>query len=182
MNTQKLIKNIVDQIKEGQLKLGYVKETVRLYYPLLSMNALLGTDFSNARELVKNLNAELLRESGIPGGIWLGFQGERIEVSVSPKGVEYVYEKVKASGFLVDIIELFRSHHSCTLEQICQVFEKQSKEYVCEKMPSGADFDYVLYFSDSSVDEYYYCIKMEMGHTIYHRFTKSDYELLCENL
>ena len=71
MNTQKLIKNIVDQIKEGQLKLGYVKETVRLYYPLLSMNALRGTDFSNARELVKNLNAELLRESGIPGGIWL---------------------------------------------------------------------------------------------------------------
>lgn len=179
MNTQKLIQNIIDQIKEAQIKLGYVKETVRLYYPLSSMNALLGTDFSNARDLVKILNAKLLRECEIPGGVWVGFQGERIEVSVSPKGVEYIYKKVKASEFLVDIIELFQSHHSCTIEEVCQVFGKYSKEYVCEKMPREADFDYVLYFRDGLIDEYYYCIKMEMGHTIYHRFTKSDYELFC---
>ena len=41
-------------------------------------------------------------------------------------------------------------------------------------------FDYVLYFKDKTVDAYYYCIKEEMGHTIYHRFTKEDYQLLRE--
>ncbi len=71
----RLTQNIIDQVKEGQLKLGYVKETVRLYYPL-------------------------------------------------------------------------------------------------------TDFDYVLYYCNREIDEYYYCVKMEMGHTIYHRFTKEDYELL----
>lgn len=177
MDTQSLIENMIDQIKEGQLKLGYVKETVRLYYPLSSMNELLGTDFLNARDLVKVLNAKLLRECEIPGGIWVGFQGERIEVSVSPQGVEYIYENIKASEFLVDIIQLFKSHHSCTIEEICQVFEKYSNSYVCEKMPRESDFDYVVYFPDGLIDKYYYCIKMEMGHTIYHRFTKADYEL-----
>ena len=40
------------------------------------------------------------------------------------------------------------------------------------------DFDYVLYFQDEEIDPYYYCIKMEMGHTVYHRFIKEDYEKL----
>lgn len=33
MNREKLLKNMTDQVKEAQLKLGYAKETVRLYYP-----------------------------------------------------------------------------------------------------------------------------------------------------
>ena len=180
MRVDKLTKNIIDQIKEGQLKLGYVEETVRLYYPLTSMNAILETEFDNARDLVKNLNPILLRESEIPGGVWLGFQGERIDVSVSPKGVEYIYKRVPTSGFLVDIIELFQNNHHCTLEEIRQVFERYSKNYICEKMPDDTDFDYVLYFVDEEIDDYYYCIKMEMGHTIYHRFTKGDYKALVE--
>ena len=47
-----------------------------------------------------------------------------------------------------------------------------------EKKPEGSDFDEVLYFKDASVDAYYYCVKEEMGHTIYHRFTKEDMENL----
>lgn len=42
MNTEKLIKNIIDQIKEAQIKLGFAKETTRLYYPVESLNAMLG--------------------------------------------------------------------------------------------------------------------------------------------
>lgn len=178
MRVEKLMKNIIDQVKEGQLKLGYVRETVRLYYPLESMNDILATDFMSARDLVKNLNPVLLRESGLPGGVWLGFQGERIDVSVSPKAVEYIYNTIPASGFLVDIIQLFRVNPHCSLKEICEVFERYSNEYVCEKMPEDTDFDYVLHFADDPIDEYYYCIKMEMGHTIYHRFTRGDYEAL----
>ena len=43
MNTEKLFANVVDVIQEGQLKLGYRPETIRLYYPLNSLNLFLGT-------------------------------------------------------------------------------------------------------------------------------------------
>ena len=35
-----------------------------------------------------------------------------------------------------------------------------------------------LYFPDKKPDEWYYCIRMEMGHTIYHRFIEEDYRQL----
>jgi hypothetical protein len=47
-------------------------------------------------------------------------------------------------------------------------------------MEDGADFDYVMYFNQPAIDPYYYCIKEEMGHTIYHRFTKEDYKLFVQ--
>ena len=43
MNRERLIKNMTDQVKEAQLKLGYAPETVRLYYPVASLNEILGT-------------------------------------------------------------------------------------------------------------------------------------------
>ena len=43
MNYEKLEKNIVDVIKEQQAKLGYMREKVRLYYPLSSLNHFFGT-------------------------------------------------------------------------------------------------------------------------------------------
>ena len=52
----RLVKNICDQIKEAQIKLGYAKETVRLYYPLDSLNALLKlniTDINEMQEVLK---------------------------------------------------------------------------------------------------------------------------------
>lgn len=33
MNKDRLIENLIEQIKEAQLKLGYAKETIRLYFP-----------------------------------------------------------------------------------------------------------------------------------------------------
>ena len=80
--------------------------------------------------------------------------------------------------FLKAMIELFRQNHHCSVADIRALFESFSKDYVCEKMPEGSDFDEVLYFKDTSVDSYYYCVKEEMGHTIYHRFTKEDMENL----
>lgn len=34
--------------------------------------------------------------------------------------------------------------------------------------------------ADYNPDSWYYCIKMEMEHTIYHRFTETDYRLMIE--
>lgn len=42
----KLEKNLIDILKEQQMKLGYCDEEVRLYYPLSSLNHFFGTDDS----------------------------------------------------------------------------------------------------------------------------------------
>lgn len=173
MRYEVLIKNIMDQIKEAQIKLGFAKETVRLYYPVTTLNAMLGTHASNAKEMLEILKDDVFSKTDL-GSLKFSSHKQRIEVSVPPEGAEYVHKNVKDPSFLIDMIELFRKNHHCTLEDIQNLFESHSADYVCEKMPEGSDFDEVLYFKDAEIDAYYYCIKEEMGHTIYHRFTKED--------
>lgn len=178
INSQKFIQNITDQMIEAQIKLGYAKETLRFYYPVPSLNAILGIQAKNAAEML-----EILEESGdfsesVLGTLHFLRHGERIEVSVSPEGAEYVHKHAEKPAFLCELIELFRNPHSCSIDRIRAVFEKYDPLYVCQKMPEGTDFDYVFYFKDGRVDAYYYCIKQEMEHMIYHRFTREDYQLL----
>ena len=37
------------------------------------------------------------------------------------------------------------------------------------------EFDLLLYFPDGKPDSYYYCLKQEGEHVLYHRFTREDY-------
>lgn len=181
MNQKSLVQNIIDQVKEAQLKLGYVRETIRLYYPVSSLNALLETDCSNEYKTLERLRECFGEPDDALGKLDFQIHGGRIVISVLPEGAEYVWQEVPDPAFLVDIIALFKEYHNCSLEQICGIFKKYSADYVCEKMPDGSDFDYAFHFINSEVDPYYYCIRMEMGHTIYHRFSKADYELMfCE--
>ena len=59
MRLEALIQNMTDQIKEAQLKLGYARETMRLYYPLSSLNAMLEIQETDIRELAKKIRHEL---------------------------------------------------------------------------------------------------------------------------
>lgn len=180
MTEERLIKNITDQIQELQIKLGYAKETVRLYYPLASLNALLNVKETDEDEMISLLETNEKIKSSKAGPFQFAQSKGRIEVSVAPEGVAYVHEHMPKPQFLKDMIELFQMHHICDIEMVCALFAKYSSDYVCEKMAEGMDFDYVIYFKDSQIDEYYYCIKEEMGHTIYHRFTKEDYFALLD--
>ena len=181
MNTEKFVKNVTDQVKELQLKLGYAREVVRLYYPASSLNILLDMEGKGAEELVRLMNGEPALTEGCLGRLEFSVHKDRVEVHVPPEGVQYVHECVETPAFLKDIIAYFQTHHHGSIQEICQVFAAHSQEYHCEKMPEGAEFDYVVYFEDSTVDEYYYCVREEMDHTIYHRFTREDYLLLNEN-
>lgn len=186
MERDKLITNMADQIKEAQLKLGYAEETVRLYYPLSSLRVLLGTPNINAPDAgtaLAALKAEFEGWEGCPlGKLSFRLHEDRMEIGIPPEGVRYVHEQVQEPAFLSALIALFQAKPHCSIKDVCRVFESFSGDYVCEKLPAEAaermGFDYVLYFQDGAVDAYYYCIKEEMGHTVYHRFTKEDYELL----
>lgn len=179
MDRDGFIENLTEQIKEAQLKLGYAKEIIRLYFPVPSMCALLQTELRNGKELVALLKEEKKFDDTVLGKIDFSLcRDDRIEVCISAAGATYVHEQVPNPPFLEAVIELFRKNHNLTIEEICDCFGGFGDHLVCEKMEPGTDFDYVLYFSDHKPDSWYYCVKIEMGHTIYHRFTEADYRRL----
>lgn len=170
MNCEKLISNINDQILEAQIKLGFAKETVRLYYPLTSLIFLVEGEKTKEEKVIRMLQEELPSFS-------FSQKGDRVEICIPSDYVVYVHERVKPSPFLVAFIGLFQEHTHLSLQQIKETFSQYGK-YVCLPMSADIGFDYVIYFEDSVIDEYYYCIKFEMDHVNYHRFTKKDYESL----
>ena len=177
MGRERLEKNLTDQMKEAQLKLGYEEETMRLYYPVASLNLLLGTDCEKAGEMKETLEKLFAEPKSGLGKLEFAVRAGRIEVSVPPEGARYVHEHMGDVAFLREIVSLFSDPHGKSVKDVKQVFGKFGA-YVCEQMPEGSDFDEVLYFKDPSVDEYYYCVKEEMGHLIYHRFLKEDYRMM----
>ena len=179
MNTERFLENIIDQIKEAQLKLGFAEEVIRLYFPVSSLCSLLQVEEQRGEMLLAQLEKEESLMDSALGEIRFSIcKGNRMEVCVSPEGASYVHKQISDPPFLAGIIKLFGENHHLTIEEICDCFARFNKNYVCEKMKSGTDFDYVLYFPDRTPDPWYYCIRMEMGHTIYHRFTEEDYRAL----
>ena len=179
MNRNGLVENIIEQIKVAQLKLGFVEETIRLYFPIPSLCSLLQIEDRSGEELLALLKAEEEFTHTLLGKIDFSLcKGERIEVRVSSVGAVYVHEQVSNPPFLASIIDLFQKNHCLTIEEICACFARVSDYYECKKMEPGTDFDYVLHFTDRKPDPWYYCVRIEMGHTIYHRFTEADYRAL----
>lgn len=165
------LQNIVDQVKEAQIKLGYEKEIIRLYYPIEEMEDIIEDSFDINSFIKKYSESD---NEGI-GPLSITKLNKRLEVCVMPDGVEFIYKNIASPLFLTDFIDLFRKNHHLSLSDIKQIFEKYSTDYICIDMNDTEDFDYMLRFKDSTIDAYYYCIKFEMGHTIYHRFTKAAY-------
>lgn len=180
MDINNLFKNIMNQIEEAQVKLGYANESVRLYYPLDSLNDILASDFSDNNDCIKMLlsNDEIINCE--LGTIEFNNHGRNIEVVISPVGVKYVYENKKPTDFLVEFIGAFAHNHHLKIGEIKALFAKYG-DYKCEDVPESSGFKWALYFVDNTYDEYVYCVNEEMGHTIYHRFTKNDYKKLIES-
>jgi len=172
-NFKALENNISDVIKEEQIKLGYRSETIRLYYPMESINLLLGANY-----LITELPNVLERFSEYVktrlGEVTYSNKDTRFCFIIPSSGVEYVHEKLGDNPFLQEFINQI-STHNCTLEDILIIFHHFSDEVICEKMNHG-EFDYLIYFDNGKPDAYKYCLKFEHQHVIYHRFTKGDYD------
>jgi hypothetical protein len=176
MNYANLEKVICDTIKEEQIKIGYEKETIRLYYPMSSLAHILGKEITDAQELDVILKDFVTTTDEKLGKIEITHVGERYCLIVPAVGVQYVHETYADNPFLVAFIEAVRKH-DCSLNTLLEVFHSFSDHVQCDKS-SNDEFDYVIYFNDNLLDNYRYCIKFEGGHTIYHRFSIEDYDNL----
>ena len=170
----KLEKSISGILKEEQIKLGYRKEPVRLYYPLSSLNALLGTD-DNAQTMQKRLSAFSANMEGNYGHILISHEKERFCLEIPEKGSEYVHKREEIQDiFLAELIDKVRGHGHA-VQDVFNVFYKYSDQVHVERTENG-EFDYLVYFEDGKPDDYRYCFHMEGDHIIYHRFTPEDYQ------
>jgi hypothetical protein len=173
LDFSKLEKNICDVIKEEQIKLGYRREVIRLYYPLLSLNRFLHTELG-----IEEMRAVLEQFCGTVeeklGTVEVSNEGERFCFCFPPEASEYVYTHTPQSGFLYDFIETV-ARHGVTMEEVIALFRKYSDHVHVERMSHG-DFDYLVYFEEGQPDAFRYCLTQEGHHVIYHRFTVEDYK------
>ena len=180
VNYDKLRDNLIYTIKESQIKIGYTPNAVRLNYPVDSLNRLLGTNCSTA-EMREVLEGFCVYAADTLGKISVGMFEGRFCITVPAEGVAFVHENVRDSGFLTELIGLFREHHhSMTMEDILRVFRKYSDAVVCRESDND-EFNYVVYFENGEPDDFVYCIELLFGHASDHRLTKEDFAALTES-
>lgn len=173
INYDALKKNVIDVIKESQIKIGYTPNAVSLNYPVDSLNNLLETDL-NAEEMGAVLEdfSRYVRDD--LGDISFSRNKEKYCFTIPAEGAAYVHENVRDSGFLTDFISLLTAGHNISVDDVLEVFHKYSDHVVC-KTVDNEEFNYLIYFEDGSPDDYRYCVDLDMGHATYHRMTPADY-------
>lgn len=172
MNYTKLTNNLIDLVKEEQTKLGYRKEAIRLYYPLSSLQHILGTTDS-AEHLIEKLQKEANFAKDSLGTLDISCQNERFCIGIPVDGSEWVHDHMQPAEFIVSLVDLV-SRHGCTMEDIFALFRAQEQPVEIKQI-KGGEFDYRIRFLEGD-DPYYYCFKDEEIHIIYHRFLPEDYE------
>ena len=168
-----LKKSMIDAIEEGQLKLGYRDETIRLYYPLESLCALTGKKL-DAAQMMRELEAFFTEDEAELGKIEISRRGYRFCLAVGPKGAAWVHAHTNPNGFLAAFIAAI-GRHGCTMDELLAVFNRYGDRVHVEELHNG-EFDWLISFEDGQPDAYRYCIADEGCHLTYHRFTKEDYE------
>lgn len=171
-----LKKNLIDVIKESQIKIGFTKNDVALYYPLNALNNILESNFSK-EEMMEVLNKFTSYAADELGKINFSFGDERFCIKIPAEGVEYVHTKIETPMHLKEFID-YISQHKGTIEGIVDIFKKYSDNVVCKEYPDNDEFNYLVYFGNGSPDDYRYCINIEFGHITYHRFTPNDFDEL----
>ena len=172
-----LEENICDTIKEWQMKIGYRREKMQLYYKDSSLCSLLNIDLSLTGAALLNVLAGFVQYSATRfGECRFSYQGSRFCVEVPEQGTLFVKENKPDSAFLKEFIDIIQKK-GVTPEEIKSVFSSYSDDFVFEDRRAD-DLGYVFFFKGDTIDKYVYCIEWDEFGTTYHRFTKKDYENL----
>lgn len=172
MDFNVLENNIIDVIKEQQAKLGYMKEVIRLYYPLSSLNNLAGTnmDENEMKDYLRDFSEYTINRLG---AVKYSVNKERFCFEIPISGSDYVHLNTSENEFIIRLVDMIKMSQ-CKMNDIINLFKEYSEEVVINQSDEE-DFDYVICFADGT-DDYVYCFKDEGCHITYHRFLKKDYE------
>jgi hypothetical protein len=177
MNFKRLEKNLIDNIKEAQLKLGFENRPMSLNYMSSSLKHLLEDEATDdvLQAFSKYAEAKL-------GKLSFGRIKNGVCITIPVEGTAYV-NSLGGYEFLGELVEKVRNHAS--LEQVMAVFRHFSANVAVEEIDNG-EFDLLAYFPDETPDEYYYCLTAEPCmnggcHAMYHRFIREDYEEIFVN-
>lgn len=169
---KRLEDSIIDNIKEEQAKLGYLKEDIRLYYPLDSLKHIMDVN-SDGSEMKKQLEHFSEYTAKRLGKVKISEKNERFCFHIPEQGSVYVHENTGENEFIKKLVDLV-GRHGCSRNDIKELFVKEYP-VVEEEEVNDDEFDFLLYFAGNPSDRYYYCFKDEGCHMIYHRFTPEDY-------
>lgn len=168
---KRLQDSLMDVIAEEQAKLGYMKEPIRLYYPLSSLNHFFESE-NDAEAMQESLEGFPKATKEIFGEVQVSHKGDRFCFFLSENATEYVHKHRDENAFIFALVQLL-TKHGTTLDEVKELFRSQTSECAMKPMDNG-EFDLMIRFVDSE-DPYYYCFKDEGCHIIYHRFLPEDY-------
>lgn len=174
MNLSALEKNVIEVMEEQQAKLGFDGNAVYLFYPLSSLSLLLGV-CSEEKTILEALNAFCANVRDRLGKVEYTLHEDRVSLCIPKEGGEYVMHGLDENKFIVRLIRLVSLHHA-RMDDVLALFRQYSDHVHVEKMAEGAEFDCLVYFESGEPDAFYYCLKEDMGHVTYHRFTQDDYQ------
>ncbi len=173
VNYMALRNNIINNLTESQLKIGYSENAVTLNFTEDSLHRLMLPAENESIEEAFEQFAQLV--SPELGKLTLEpFEG-RYALTIPVKGVRFVHEKIKPNPFLVEFITAIKTPFTLnSIEDVLSVFNKYSSRVVCKKV-NNSEFQYFLYFADGIPDDFIYCIDTNFGTISYHRFTQDDF-------
>lgn len=172
MNFEALKRNLINVIKESQIKLGYESMSVGVNYVTSSLLHIIPE--ANVENLEKALADFSKENEGLLGEITFRKIENGYRLDVPPKGVDYVHSLINENDFLVKFINEVRNPRA-TIESIINIFKGYSDRVHIEETKDNPEFDYLIYFEDGTPDEFWYCIDTEDLGMTYHRFMKDDY-------
>ncbi len=168
-----LKRNLLDNIKECEMKIGYCEEEIGLYYPLSSLLELLATDEAHLKDAIEDFVERNQKELGEVVIAETTEKG-RYCITVPAKGVRFVHEHVQESPFLKAFISEIQKPRN-TLEKILETFHQFSEDICVEE---EKEHEWAVSFADGEMDPYIYHIEEDAFGLEYHRFTKDAYEFL----
>lgn len=181
MGTENLKRHIYDTVKEWQMKIGSLDESIGLYYPAESLKSLLGLEQSATRRQLDGALEKFCREVYPQlGETAFSCQGERYCIEIPEKGCAYIAEEIPEPEFLKNFLSAI-SDGEHSLERVRRCFsdfadkygesyrEEDGKRKVWDVCSALRMMILSLMFIVWNQDEF--------GLT-YHRFTREDYEEL----
>lgn len=192
MTAQALEKHIYDTVKEWQMKIGYRKESMKLYYPAASLISLLGLENGTGTENLEDALEEFCHKmESVLGKICVSSdeKKERYCLDIPVQGVTYIAENIPDSVFLKKFLQVITAHGS-TLEDVKTCFEQFAQEHgilCCQNDKTKEGMGHIFYFEydggpegagygSEEKDEYVYCVEADDFGLTYHRFDKTDYK------